>query len=193
MKKIGWIVLIVLVVLGVALVWFLNQAGMFAKIEVKEMEIGPLALVYEKHVGDFSKVAAICDRLCKSLTEQKVAALRGFGIYFDNPKETKKENLRSISGCIVEETDSSKLPVLKEKFNLLKLPKSKTIAVEFPFQNKMAIMVGIMRVYPLLTKYIKEKALQIGPALEIYDMKAKKIIYAFPLENIKILNFEKIK
>jgi len=46
----------------------------------------------------------------------------------------------------------------------------------------MSIIMGIMKVYPALNKYISENNLsEEGFVMEIYDVPGKKIIYRKPL------------
>ncbi len=110
-----------------------------------------------------------------------VETTRGFGVYYDNPREVPGEQCRSIAGCIVETGDLDKIEKVKEKYFVREYPSAQAVVTEFPFRGKMAIFIGIMKAYPLLGKYMEEKSYTMCPSLEIYDMLEKKIIYAMSI------------
>ncbi|MDR0874503.1 MAG: hypothetical protein LBN27_13735, partial [Prevotellaceae bacterium] len=51
------------------------------------------------------------------------------------------------------------------------------VVTEFPFKGGMSIMVGLMKVYPALAKYIESQNLKDSPIMEIYDVQNKVVIY----------------
>jgi hypothetical protein len=52
------------------------------------------------------------------------------------------------------------------------------IVVEFPLKNSFSYMIGPMKVYPIIAKYMKEKWYTTQtPMIELYDIAAKKIYY----------------
>ena len=102
---------------------------------------------------------------------------KGFGLYYDNPREVDKDKLRSIVGCIVEGKSVKDLKVVSEKYGVKEYPASQSVYTEFPFKGKMSILVGVFRVYPKLTAYIKEKGYANTPMMELYDQPNGKIEY----------------
>lgn len=44
------------------------------------------------------------------------------------------------------------------------------------------IIIGIMKVYPAINKYIIEKKYQYNEIMELYDTPNKKIFYIMPLK-----------
>ncbi|MDP4239191.1 MAG: hypothetical protein Q8904_06950, partial [Bacteroidota bacterium] len=104
--------------------------------------------------------------------------LRQFGIYFDNPQKVEQSKLRSEVGCILENADTSKVFWLKARFNIKTYPVKRYITAEFPFKGRMSILIGILKIYPALTKYAKKNGYgETGPIMEIYDMPNNKILY----------------
>ncbi len=103
---------------------------------------------------------------------------KGFGIYYDNPQKVEKEKLRADVGNILENPTPEVLAQLTPNYNIRTLEKQQYLVTEFPYKNQMSIILGIMRVYPALNRYIRENNLsEEGFVMEIYDVPGKKIIY----------------
>ena len=106
---------------------------------------------------------------------------KGFGIYYDDPKKTNAEDLRSDVGYILNKKDYKYIPRLKKSFNIKMFARKKCMVIEFPFRNSFSVYLGILLVYPALESYIKEKKYRSGPVMEIYDKPNKKILYIAPI------------
>lgn len=170
---------IVLVIFGGALIIYLNYLGLFSKVSVSERQIDSFLMVYQKHIGEYKEVGAIMDKMYYDLKDNyKIETTKGFGVYYDNPQKVAKEKCRSISGCVLEYKDAARVEELKKKYMVIEYPKSNSVVAEFPFKSKMSIIVGIMKVYPKLMVYIEKKEHKLVPFLELYDMSAKKTVYA---------------
>ncbi|MGF7056920.1 hypothetical protein [Brassicibacter mesophilus] len=168
---------ILLIIVGIML--FLNYVGFFLKIVIQEKEMGPYVLVYEEHKGDYKGIRKIQDNIYDSLLNKYgIETFKGFGVYYDDPKKVSKEELRSITGCILEESDYKSIDMLKENnFKVKKIKKQKSIVAEFPFKNTFSVIVGIMKVHPEINKFVEKNELNQKELMEIYDIPAKKIIY----------------
>ena len=174
MKVVGVIVGVIIVIFIV----FLGYYGLFTKITVEEKSLDSFWMVYQKHIGEYKGVGPIMDAIYNDLKDNhSISTTRGFGIYYDNPREVPKEKCRSIAGCILENVDVSKLGELKEKYFVREYPASNIVTAEFPFKGTMSIFMGIFKVYPKLGKYIKEKGYEYHPMFEIYDVPGRKTIY----------------
>ena len=172
------VVLIILAVLVVLLIVIYAYYGGFKQISFRIENQGGETVVYENLTGDYSQAPKVSDRVYYSLlNEEKVATTRGIGIYYDNPKKVEKEKLRSEIGCIVENVDSATLTRWSEKYQVKTLPQSDFVVTEFPFKGKLSVLFGIIRVYPALEKFNKERGYTESPITEIYDVPNKKIIY----------------
>lgn len=173
------IVLGVLLLIIVGIVLFLNYVGFFSKIVIEEKEMGPYVLVYEDHKGDYKGTREIQDNIYYSLLNNySIKTFKGFGVYYDDPKKVSKEELKSIAGCILEESDYNSIEKLKENnFKVTKTPKQKFIVVEFPLKNMFSTIIGVMKVYPEINKYAEKNGLNQKEMMEVYDVPAKKIIY----------------
>ena len=159
---------------------FLVYSGLFTKISVREMELGPYDLVYEDHIGSYNESGKIFRRIHDALGKDfGIQSERSFGIYHDNPRSVPVEKLRSELGFILDEKDAGRMDDLKAKFAVKKLERKKYAAVLFPYRNTVSIFIGIMRVYPRLSKYMKDKGYAVGYGFEIYDRSRKQSTYAF--------------
>ncbi|MFP4060416.1 MAG: GyrI-like domain-containing protein [Bacteroidales bacterium] len=158
---------------------FYTYYGGFKIININTAEKGGEFIVYEEVTGDYKLSGAAMDRVYYSLiNDSGIETTKGFGIYYDNPRKVEKSKLRSEAGCIIEEKDLEKLSNLPENFKTRKLPVKKYIVTEFPYKGKMSVMFSIMKVYPALNKFSKEKGFnEEGAVIEIYDVPNKKILY----------------
>jgi len=172
------LILSILGTLIILIVVTLSYYGLFTRISIAEKEMGGFWLLYEKHVGDYKEVGPVIDRMySRLLGEDAIETSRGFGLYYDDPKKVKKENLRSVVGCILDKQDESKIDHLKKYYKIKYYPATKSVVAEFPFKGTLSIFMGIFKVYPKLAEYIKQRNYTSGPFMEIYDTLHKKIFY----------------
>jgi hypothetical protein len=59
-------------------------------------------------------------------------------------------------GAVIDPQDTSKL-TNDPDVQIKTLSPGKKIVVEFPMKNTFSMMIGPMRVYPAITKYMEEK------------------------------------
>lgn len=176
-------VLVIIILAGAALFGYLTYSGLFAKIQFEEKDFGGETLVYEEHIGDYSKVAPVMDELYRKLKdEDQIDAQVGFGIYYDKPGETPKEQLRSEVGCILPEQYSGQAEALGEKYKVKEFPVQRCIVAEMPYRNKLSLMLGIFKTYPRLEKIVQDKGYPANPVMERYDVANKKIQYIMSIE-----------
>jgi len=188
MKKL----LLVIFVLAVVIVGLLFYLGFFSKVVIREKEVGPFGLVYAEHVGDYKKIASVQEKIYYSLLDgDKISTTKGFGIYFDDPNKVKTEKLRSVSGCILEAKDLTKLSDLSKKYKTKLIDKQNMLMVEFPYKNSFSIMLGVIKVYPIINQHLEEFKLPPMEIMEIYDLPNKKIIYLVPFKHL--LELDKAK
>jgi DNA gyrase inhibitor GyrI len=175
MKTTIIIVAAVIVLAAIFIAWY----GGFKKVECRIEEQGGETLAYKEMKGDYSKSGRLMDEIYYALlNEHEVETYKGFGIYYDNPRETEKSNLRSDVGCIIEEKDHAKVAQLEDQFNIKTLPQKSYIVAEFPYKGKMSVFLGMMKVYPALDKFVGKNGYnKDGAVMEIYDVPNKKIVY----------------
>ncbi len=184
------IIILIVVLLIIGLLFFLAKFGLFAKVIISEREFGPYWLAYVKHYGDYSKVGPKMDELYYDLKDNfSIETTKGFGIFYDNPQRVSKDQLRSVVGCIVEGKAFSDLEKAREKYGVEEYPASKSIVAEFPYQGKMSIIIGLLKVYPKLSEYVQKRQLKEAPIMELYDQPNQRIEYIVsPYLDEKALN-----
>ncbi len=176
------IILIIIALIIIGTVLLLAFSGIFTKIIITEKEAGSFWLVYKRHEGPYHIVKKVMAKIYHSLkTNEQINATKGFGIYYNDPKKTDVEDLRSDVGYILDKKDYKYIPRLKKNFKIKMFAKTKCMVIEFPFRNSFSVYLGIILVYPVLESYIKEKKYKSNPVMEIYDKPNKKILYIAPI------------
>ncbi|MGE5480291.1 MAG: hypothetical protein ACM3U1_07660 [Chloroflexota bacterium] len=172
-------VLIGLGVIIVAVFGYLIYLGIFASVDIRKGTEGGELLVYERVVGNFSKVGEPMERISKTLKDKYgLENVDCMAIYYDNPEQVPQEKLRSDAGCLIPAGVKVDTAALARKFSVKLIPRKEYIITDFPYHGTPSIFVSVMKVYPALKKYFAENKVngefQIA---EIYDMKQVKIRY----------------
>lgn len=172
MKKTLWI----LGVLALIVIGFLWYIGVFATIKVEEKTEGGYTVAGVEVVGPYSKAGQHIGEVANKLKEVGVLSTKGFGIYYDDPKNTPQEKCRSLVGFIIEQRDIDKIKSTGLKVD--SVPSAKAVVAEFPLRNMLSYMIGPVKVYPEISGYMSEKKYKPVLSFEIYDSDEKKIIFA---------------
>lgn len=152
--------------------------GGFHDIKIETKIVGGEVVVYKKVTGDYKQTSSVTTEIYDYLLNNlKIETYKGIGIFYDNPKNVKKEDLKSEVGCIIEAKDVNKLNATNCKYRIKQLPYSQSSVTEFPYKGGISILIGLNRVYPKMEKYIKMHNLPQNPVTEIYDVPNKKIRY----------------
>jgi effector-binding domain-containing protein len=177
-------VIICLIIIGTMI--YANYGG-FSKLNFQINKEGGETLVYQEMSGPYNQSGQVISKISYDLkTNFKIEPNRTFGTYLDDPRKVEKSKLRSEVGCILEDADTSRVYWIKANFNVKVCPVKNYITAEFPYKGRMSIMIGLMKVYPALMKYVKANGYSDeGPIMEIYDMTNNKIYYR--KEAIKIV------
>jgi hypothetical protein len=177
MGRMKMVILMVLIGLGI-LVAVLGFFGGFSKVNLQNINVGGETLVYQKVSGSYSQSSKVSHTVyCALLHDYKIETTKGFGIYYDNPKHVEQNKLRSEIGCIVESVDDATIKKLQEKFLVKILPNETYLVSELPFRGALSVILGMIKVYPAIAKYIRENNYADAPIMEIYDVPNRKIIY----------------
>ncbi len=176
------ITLIIISALILILLALLAYLGFFKKPVIITKVVGPFKIFYKDHVGPYQETGKIQDEIYDYLLkEQGVETYKGIGIYYDNPKKVPAKQLRSKAGCIIEPEDYNTQINLPGDYKEMTIEKQKMVYAEFPFKSKLSIMLGIMKVYPLMQEYCEKNNFTFRESIEIYDVPAKKIFYLMPI------------
>lgn len=178
MKILKWI-LIILVVIVLLAVGFLAYMGLFSTMKVSEAKMGPYTIAYESFVGPYSQTGPVFAKVTAELKTAGIAATQGLGIYYDDPSKVPSDKLRSDCGAVIKNKDVTKLYLIRTKLKVKRLAKKDSIVAEFPIRNVISYMIGPMKAYPALTKYILEKKYKMTMSYELYDEAQGKIFFVF--------------
>ncbi|MBN3032891.1 MAG: GyrI-like domain-containing protein [Candidatus Saganbacteria bacterium] len=179
MKIVKWL-LIVLVIIALLAAGFLAYLGYFSSPNVREAKMGPYTIVYESFTGPYAQTGPVFARVHKAVTAAGIKAGQGLGIYYDDPSKVPAGKLRSDCGVVIGAKDLRKARALKQ-FKVKRLPASRCAVAEFPIRNTLSYMIGPMKAYPALMKYLQEKNYKMAAAYELYDEGHKKIFFVFAL------------
>lgn len=165
-------------VLVVMLFCYYAYLGGLRKVEFVPEMTGGETIVYEEMTGDYSRTPMVQNKIYEALLLDSVDTFKGIGIYLDNPDKVETSRLRAEVGCILENADSATIARLSGKYKIKYIPRGRYIAAEFPYENRMSVVVGLLKAYPALDKYMKQHPeTGEGAVTEIYDIPAGKIIY----------------
>ena len=186
----GFIVLIVALIFSVAAYY-----GGFKKIDLSIDVQGGELLIFKSKTGDYKNSGKVMDEIYESLIKDfDITSYKGFadtgdlclyyqmrcgnGPVFNSNGGCCFDMLRYDAGCIIGKQDSSTIIKLKERFEVAECPKKRYLIAEFPYKGKISVIMGVIKVYPAITKYLSNQGLPLnGSVMEIYDIPCKKIIY----------------
>jgi hypothetical protein len=172
------IVLTVLAVIIIIVLFFGWYIGFFNPVKVEEKQAGGYLVVGTDVTGPYSKVGKSIMEVDDKLKKTGITSTQAFGIYYDDPDLVPAEKCRSFVGDIVEEKDRTRFDDLKAAgFRIDSVPLAPTAIAEFPMKNSMSYMVGPMKIYPILSKHMKENGFKVSLSMEIYDNVNGKIIF----------------
>jgi len=169
------LILIALILIAIGFFWYM---GAFTTIQIAEKEEGGYLVAGMEVIGPYSKVGRYMGDVDSKLKKLGVISTKGFGIYYDDPANTPQEKCRSLVGNILDKKNFDKIKDIQaEGLKIDSIPKAKSVVAEFPIKNMLSYMIGPMKVYPVFSKYMKEKKYKPVLSFEIYDNADKKIIF----------------
>lgn len=175
------VVIVSLLIVALAIAWY---SGVFTSVDVFETTAGGYFVAGHEITGSYSKAGRAISEVDTKLKGLGVNCSKGFGIYYDDPKITPQEKCRSFVGNILEEKELHRIPDLKSAgLKIDSIPKSKVVAAELPAKTFLSYMIGPIKAYPVLSKYITEHKYKITYSLEVYDMPGNKITYMMLLHD----------
>lgn len=89
------VIILILVIFAIVFIYY----GGFNKVICRIEKQGGEILVYKQMTGDYAKSAKLMDEIYYSLLKDyAIKTYKGFGIYYDNPKEVGKRScvLKSV-------------------------------------------------------------------------------------------------
>jgi hypothetical protein len=111
-------------------------------------------------------------------------AVRGFGLFLNDPAATRAEDLRSLVGWLLDAKDAGKLDLVRAKYGVMEYGPFRSMVANFPFRTRLSPLAGIIRVYPEIRRHAAAKGYRLMPALEIYDEAGATITYSMPVSGL---------
>lgn len=140
--------------------------------------MGPYVMAYVTFTGEYKNVGPTMNKLYANLSGAGIISRTGAGIYYTDPATTSGDSLRSDVGSIIDVQQAKKLDKRSKDYKIQIITGGNKVIVEFPYKNSFSYMVGPIRAYPVMNKYLQEKGYKAEtPRIELYDMTAKKIYY----------------
>ncbi len=182
MKAVLSILLFFIVLIGS----YLAYLGYFSPVFLSESETNAYVMVYKEYRGNYGRAAKIEMEIYDELTNnEKIEINRVFGIFNQDPRMTREENLTSELGVILEEKYYDRIGDLSKKYQVKYYPKAQSVTSQIPFRNMVSVYMGILKLLPDMERYVRKRKLPVAPLLEIYEIKENKIIYSMPIASKK--------
>lgn len=171
----------ILGILVAAVLAVMAYAGFFRTVKVDEGMSAKYTLVLKQAKGEYSQAGVVLDEVYKFLKDAGVEVELGAAIYLDNPRVTKKEELRWVGGCVLPDSARGKIASIRKKYMVKEWKPVRSAMTTFPFRNRLNLVAGIVRVYPALGAYAAKNKLSSTAIMEVYDMKGRQIVYVMPV------------
>ncbi|KAJ3427762.1 hypothetical protein M0813_02348 [Anaeramoeba flamelloides] len=156
-------------IFAVTIFMFLRFLRVFEKLKILKSTHPTMHLIYECYTGKYQNVGKVQDKIYYDLKKLKMDCTKGFGIYYDNPKEvpdTKK--CRALAGCILPKRYWKNIEALeKQGFNIVKVKPFKTIQSTWQADRPLSIQVNVLKKIPQFITACKERGEKADVLMEI--------------------------
>jgi hypothetical protein len=155
-------------------------AGMFDRLSLEVAEVGPYPIVYRENKGPYDGVKfALHDVYHYLKTKRMQWTTRGIGIFYDDPRMVKPQDLQSIAGCVTD----TMLTNLAAPYKSQVLPKTRAIVGTFRIRSFLSNFTGTEKYYSAKDKFAKKNdCVLAGPVIELFDMGARRVFYIAPVK-----------
>ena len=139
----------------------LVTSGLFRSVEFQPSKLGSTRVAVKTGKGPYQKVGKRYQTMCDGLMKKfgKDIKVKTIGIYHDDPKKFKPENLRSSIGVVLNDQPKSVEEYLSEQgYSVVTLQASQGIRASFPWKGYCSVMIFLWKVYKsngALEKYVK--------------------------------------
>ena len=134
--------------------------GGFNPVLIDTTVSGPYTYAYQEHVGDYSKLPAVQDRVARELAYQEVSAGQPITVLFSNPDLVKRSERRAHVGFLVPEGTE-----VREPLQIERIPPRPTLVASV----RAAILLAPSRAYQALDAHLQGQGRGIQmPTVELY-------------------------
>ena len=151
------------------LVVWLAWTGFFTEVKVSEASFGPLIMVYEENTGPYEGSKNIIKQVSGILKKENIETTKSFAIYYDDPKITALDSLRSIAGKIIEPSDTTKIKSAGSNYKIMHFPAKRYAIAEIKNRGALSAFAGSVKVYAALDRFMKGNEYPPTPTMEIFD------------------------
>lgn len=160
--------------------WYL---GALNRMKVEDTQAGGFMVAGLDLTGPYAEAGKTMTEIETKLNGIGIKPAKGFGLYYDDPKIVPAEKCRSFVGSILEEKDLDKITQLKSLgLRIDSVSRTQAVVTEFPLKSTLSYMIGPLKAYPAISKYLAEKNYTVKVSLEVYDMKNEHILYILQYE-----------
>ena len=174
MTKVAVIIAAVVIAATAAVFFYI---GLFDRMDFSCASRGPYRLIYREYRGPYRTVPFIVNNVCRYARDTlRIATATPFALYYDRPRLTGGEMLRSICGVIADSVPPLKPGLRKGTFHT-----TDAAVGSFRLRGFFSPAIGAHKFYSALPRYLEKKNLrQRGPVMEIYDSKLHRIYFVAP-------------
>ena len=141
--------------------------GGFHKIEISQIEFGPVEIFYATHQGPYGKIGRSWNTFAIEREQAGLSVCDSLALYLD-PPESPKDALRTIIACRMGALPANEQDIARAAFPTFMLPESKVLYTVFPYRNMLSYMFGPARVYPKIGAFIEQTDIKPVIGIEIY-------------------------
>jgi hypothetical protein len=173
-------IVIIIIVLFVLFLGTSFYAGMFDKLSLEIAQVGPYPIVYREYKGPYDEVKFALHDVYRYLKTKRMQwTSRGIGIFYDDPRTVKQQDLRGIAGCVTD----TLLTNLDTPYKSQILPKTRAIVGTFHIRSFLSNYTGTQKYYSAKESFAREnKVVLAGPVIELFDMGARRVFYIAPVK-----------
>lgn len=158
------------------------KAGAWRSVEISEVDLGPINMVYKDYVGPYHKIVKTIQEVETWAKSKNLDCSESFGEYLDDPNLLDHDRLKGRGGCILS-TIPKEMPA---EFKSQILPNRHYI--QGIFLGSPAL--GPMKAYGKIAEYIEKNNFKSNSAvIEIYKLKDKTNVetkYLFSVQSLPL-------
>ncbi len=163
---------------GITVFYVLVRGGLVSPVGITEKTEGPFFLIYRKHRGDYGRVVMKTKQMETEMKAASIPVAAGFAVYLDDPKKTPKADLRSVYGCISDESAVVDFDGASISAKAARFPETAAVVALFPNRNRFSPLIGVFKVYPRLFSRVRRLQANPNPILEIHTPETIRYIVA---------------
>lgn len=174
--------LVIIFIVFMLILWWL---GLFRYMPARKGNLESHWLVYRYHQGPYHETGKVLAQIEEELSDLGIAPEKGFGFFYDDPKEMEANDLRSILGFMIAEPNEEKQEAInKLSLTLVHMPQTDTVETYFPMRGTASYMIGPIKAYASIDSYSKKRQIDLTctPLMEIYDTPQRRIWFLAPLD-----------